>query len=74
MTLSEVTTTLRAEGFPATVSRIKYAMLAGHISRPPRDGAGNYQFANRQLMELRTYLDSSRRCGRKAKQGVRDAQ
>ena len=68
MTLSEVLQKLIVEGFPATQSRVKHAMLTGRISRPPRDGAGNYQFANRQLVELRAYLDSPRRRGRKAKQ------
>ena len=64
MTQSEVLRKLQAEGLPATREKIRYAVMLRKITTPPQDGAGNFQFGEKHVRELRAWLQTPRKRGR----------
>ncbi len=62
----EVMKALRDEGLDLTVNRLRYAIIAGKIERPPMDGAQNFNFAQEHIQQLRDYLRNPPRRGSEA--------
>ena len=57
MTLSEVITKLRREGFRASVGRIRWALRTGQVQPLPLKAArGAYDFERSHLKQLRAYF------------------
>lgn len=64
--LRDVIDLLQAEGFEnAEAHRIRHAIVAGHISRPPLNGSLKSVFSRRHINQLRRYLGNVPRPGRK---------
>lgn len=64
MSLAELLTTLRSEGFdvrPATVTRWVWS---GRLPRPQLDGSGRYRYGREQLLAMRALLKNPPRRGR----------
>jgi hypothetical protein len=65
MVLSELLGALATEGLPAAAHRIQRAVETGKISPVQFDGAGNRDYSEQHLAELREILKSPTRRGRK---------
>jgi hypothetical protein len=65
MVLSELLAKLRAEGLPAESYRIHYAVAAGRVPRPQRDGSGRFRFSASDVKACREYLKHLPKPGRK---------
>jgi hypothetical protein len=57
---------LRAEGLPVTPAKIAYAVYTGHIDTVPTDAAGNRLYSTTHVAQLREYLKSPPKTGRKS--------
>ena len=65
LVLSDVLRRLRGEGLPATVHKVRNAIVTGRVKpRPEQDGAGNYQFTLDHLEQLREYVARPPKAGR----------
>jgi hypothetical protein len=64
MCLRDLLETLRLEGLEATEPQIRWAITSSRITRPPLDGSLRFDFGQRQLDELREYLQARRRGNR----------
>lgn len=71
MVLCELLQILRQEGLPATNYRVHYAINAGHVPRPRRDGSGRYTFTDADIVGMRNYLRNTPRPGRKKREETR---
>jgi hypothetical protein len=47
---------LKGAGVNATEAQIRFAIKAGHVTRPPRDGSLRFVFTGAILAELLTYF------------------
>jgi hypothetical protein len=65
MVTGEIIEALAADGLKITRGGIEYALRGGKVSPVPIDGAGNRHFTQRHLDELRAYLRTPRKPGRK---------
>lgn len=65
MVLSELLSTLRAEGLPAKAHRIHHGIQAGYLPRPERDGSGRFRFRPADVRACREYLRNLPKPGRK---------
>jgi hypothetical protein len=65
MVLSELLTTLCAEGLPAKAHVIHHGIQAGYLPRPERDGSGRFRFSASDVKACRTYLRNLPKPGRK---------
>ena len=66
MTFSDLMRRLSERGVVASTHRVRYAVDRGKIGPVPRDGSGNFQFTERHVEKVSSYLSSPRRCGRKS--------
>lgn len=67
MTLAEVLSVLRSEGLPVTTGKVRHAMVVGRVQDVPFDGAGNRQFADDHLVQIRDYVTHPPKPGRSRK-------
>ena len=58
MCFSDVRRVLAANGIGATTSQIRWAIDAGHVTRPPRDGSLRFEFSEQHVAELVSYFQS----------------
>ena len=60
MTRSEMMEKLEQEGRDVAPTTINYAVAAGSLSRPTKNGAGLYEYTEEHLQQMREYLESPR--------------
>jgi len=65
MVLSELLSTLRADGLPAKAHQIHHAIQAGYVPRPERDGSGRFRFSAADVKACRAYMKNLPKPGRK---------
>ncbi len=56
MPLSEVLQELKKAGVKTTPARIRFAIVSGHVSRPPLDGSLRFNFSDKNFAELFEYF------------------
>jgi hypothetical protein len=66
MYLFQLEEALGKDGFAISRSGIRYLILTQKISKPHQDELGNFVFSRRHLNELRQYLSSPHKRGRKS--------
>jgi hypothetical protein len=56
--LSEVLEELKKSGVSASAAKVRFAITAGHVSRPPLDGSLRFNFSDKNFAELFEYFHS----------------
>lgn len=65
MTLSELLLELRSGGLSVAAHQLHYAVSAGHLPRPARDGSGRFRFSASDLAACRRHFKNPPKPGRK---------
>jgi hypothetical protein len=58
MCFADLLERLKEAGLSVTESQIRWAIKAGHVSRPKRDGSLRFIFAEENVAELLSYFRS----------------
>jgi len=67
--MSDLIDTLLGAGFAnACPVRIRHAIAARHIDRPPKDGSLNYRFSEHNIRQIKAYLSAVPEPGRPRKE------
>lgn len=60
MVLCEVIGRLVEDGFSATPDKVRHAVETGQVTRPPKNGRGDFIYHHSHLKEIKRYLRTAR--------------